>query len=41
VAGLIIVCERKVQQPRRSAADVRRCAELILPDNIVARPPLI
>jgi hypothetical protein len=39
VAGLIIVCSREGHPPAVSAADVRRCAELIAPDNIEPRPP--
>ena len=39
MAGLIIVCEREGRGPGISAADVRRCAELIAPDNIEAHPP--
>jgi hypothetical protein len=40
VAGLIIVGQRGGQEPR-SRADIQRCAELIVPDNIVAPSPLV
>ncbi len=41
MAGLIIVCEREGRGPGICAADVRRCAELIAPDNIRVRPALL
>jgi hypothetical protein len=41
VAGLIVVCEREGHRLRSSAADLRRCAARIVPDNIEAHPPLL
>jgi hypothetical protein len=41
MAGLIIVCGREGHGPGISAADVRRCAALIVPDNIEPHPPIL